>query len=147
MKENSKRIMTVSGAIMTALAIALSLLAFLTVTTRAATGTGMPAMSDVIPGEDGTSALPLPEAGNVDTDDVVTPNDTTRTPTVTTSTPNAGSTPSGTTAGTPGAASGDGTDTGMAEEDGGSILGAVIAVIVVVAIILAVIALMPRKKR
>lgn len=144
MKENSKRIMTVSGAMMTALAIALSMLAFITVTTRAATGTGMPAMSDIIPGEDGTSALTLPEAGNVDTNDVVTPNDTTRTPMTLlpepTSRPSVTNSPDVTS-------SPSGTDTDMTEEDGGSILGAVIAVIVVVAIILVVIALIPRKKK
>ena len=145
MKENYKRIMTVSGALMTALAIALSMLAFLTVTARAATGTGMPSMSEIIPGEDGTSALTLPEGGNVDTNDVVTPNDTTRTPM--TILPEPTSRPSVTN--TPGAVSSapDGTDTGMAEDDGGGILGAVIAVIVVVAIILVVIALIPRKKK
>ena len=138
MKENSKRIMTVSGAIITALAIALSMLAFLTVTIGAATGTGMPAMSDVIPGEDGTSALTLPEGGDVDTNDVITPDDTSRAPV--TLLPEPTTRPGTTTA--PG-----GTDTGMMEEDGGSILGAVIAVIVVAAIILVVIALMPRKKK
>ena len=146
MKENSKRIMTVSGAVMTALAIALSMLAFLTVTTRAATGTGMPAMTDIIPDKDGTSALTLPEAGNVDTNDVVTPNDTTRSPMTIlpepTSRPSVTSSPALTSA-----PAGTATDTGMIEEEGGSILGAVIAVIVVVAIILVVIALIPRKKR
>ena len=143
MKQNSVRFMTVSGALMTALAIALSMLAFLTVSTRAATGTGMPSMSDVIPGEDGTSALTLPEGGNVDTNDVVTPNDTTRTPM--TILPEPTSRPSVTN--TPGVTSApDGTDTGMADDGGGSMLGAVIAVIVVVAIILVVIALIPRKK-
>ena len=60
MNANSKRILTVAGAVMTALAIALSMLAFLTVTTRAATGTGMPAMTDIIPDADGTSSLPFP---------------------------------------------------------------------------------------
>ena len=147
MKENSKRIMTVSGAVMTALAIALSMLAFLTLTTRAVTGTGMPAMSDIIPGEDGTSVIPFPESGNVDSDDVVTPDDSTRSPM--TVLPESSARPSVTN--TPGATSsapdGTGADTGMMEEDGGSILGAVIAVIVVVAIILVVIALIPRKKR
>ena len=143
MKENSRRIMTVSGAVMTALAIALSMLAFLTVTTRAATGTGMPAISDIIPGEDGTSALTLPEAGNVDTNDVVTPNDTTRTPMTLLPEPTARPSVTNSPAVTSSPA---GTDTGMAEEDGGSMLGAVIAVIVVVAIILVVIALIPRKK-
>ena len=116
------------------------MLAFLTVTSRAATGTGMPAMTDLIPGEDGTSALPFPEAGNVDTDDVVTPNDSTRTPVTilpeTSARPATTSTPDAT-----------GTDSGMTEDEGGSVLGAVIAVIVVVAVILVVIALMPRKKR
>ena len=146
MKENSGRIMTITGALMTALAIALSMLAFVAVTTRAATGTGMPAMSDLIPDADGTSALTLPEAGDVDTNDVVTPNDTTRTPMTVlpepTTRPAVTSTPAVTSA-----PDGTGTDTGMMEEEGGSILGAVIAVIVVVAVILVVIALMPRKKR
>ena len=140
MKENSGRIMTITGALMTALAIALSMLAFVAVTTRAATGTGMPAMTDLIPGEDGTSALPFPEAGNVDTDDVVTPNDSTRTPVTilpeTSARPATTSTPDAT-----------GTDSGMTEDEGGSVLGAVIAVIVVVAVILVVIALMPRKRK
>ena len=144
MNANSKRILTVAGAVMTALAIALSMLAFLTVTTRAATGTGMPAMTDIIPDADGTSALTLPEAGNVDTDDVVTPDDSTRTPVTIlpepTTRPAVTSSPASTSAP-------DGTDTGMLEEEGGSILGAVIAVIVVVAVILVVIALMPRKKK
>ena len=146
MNANSKRILTVAGAVMTALAIALSMLAFLTVTTRAATGTGMPAMTDIIPAADGTSSLPFPEAGNVDTDDVVTPDDSTRTPVTIlpepTTRPAATSSPTSTSA-----PDGTGTDTGMLEEEGGSILGAVIAVIVVVAVILVVIALMPRKKR
>ena len=139
MNENTKRFLTVSGAVMTALAIALSMLAFFTVATRAATGTGMPAVSDIIPGADGTSALTLPEGGNVDTDDVLTPDDTTRTPV--TLLPESSARPSSTSA-----PAVSGTDTGMAEEDGGGMLGAVIAVIVVVAIILVVIALIPRKK-
>ncbi len=147
MNEMKKRLLTVGGAVMTALAIALSLLAFVAVNVSAATDTGSSAMSDIIPGEDGTSVLPLPEGGNVDSDDVLTPDDTPRTPAVT-STPDAGSTPSGTTAGTPGTTGGDGTDSGNAgEDDGGGIMGAIIAVIVVVAIILVVIALIPRKKK
>lgn len=151
MRENNQRLLTVSGAVFTALAIALSLLAFVALNVGAATGTGMPAVSDIIPGEDGTSALTLPEGGNVDTNDVLTPDDTTRTPAATvlpdlttrpnvTGVPGATNSPTGTTAL-------DGTDTGMLEEDGGGIMGAIIAVIVVVAIILVVIALIPRKKR
>lgn len=144
MNERSGRILTVAGALVTAVSIALSMLAFVAINAYAATGTGMPAMSDIIPDENETSALPLPEGGNVDTNDVVTPNDTTRTPMTLlpepTSRPSVTNSPSVTS--TP-----DGTDTGMMEDDGGGILGAIIAVIVVVAIILVVIALIPRKKR
>ena len=129
----------------TVLSMALAMLAFVTVTSFAETGTGMPAMSDVIPGEDGTSAISLPEAGNVDSD-VLTPDDSTRIPAVTSEAPMT-TRPATTTARPSTATSPDGTDTGMLEEEGGSILGAIIAVIVVVAIILVVIALIPRKKR
>ncbi|MBQ4140755.1 MAG: hypothetical protein IJD70_05415 [Clostridia bacterium] len=143
MSENKKRVLTVGGAAISALSIALALLAFVCVNVSAATGTGMPAVSDIIPGEDGTSALTLPEGGNVDSDDVLTPDDTSRTPA--TILPEPTTRPDVTN--TPGATSGpDGTDTGMTDEDGGGILGAIIAVIVVVAIILVVIALIPRKK-
>ena len=147
MKERTKRFITVSGSVLTALSIALALLAFVTVTSLAATDTGMPSMSDIIPGEDGTSALPLPEGGNVDSD-VLTPDDSTRTPTpsMTSETPTT-TRPATTTTRPSTTTSPDGTDTGMLEEEGGSILGAIIAVIVVVAIILVVIALIPRKKR
>ena len=131
--------LTVGGAMLTVLAIALSLLSFAVVNIGAATT--MPSVSDMIPGEDGTSALTLPEGGNVDTNDVLTPDDTTRTPTSTVR-PEVTSRPGTTTA-----PDGTGTDTGMLEEDGDGILGAIIAVIVVVAIILVVIALLPRKKR
>ena len=144
MKERTKRLLTVGGSVLTALSIALSLLAFVTVTSFAATDTGMPAVSDIIPDENGTSAISLPEAGNVDSD-VLTPDDSTRTP-VTTDAP-ATTTRPATTASPSTTTSPDGTDTGMLEEEGGSILGAIIAVIVVVAIILVVIALIPRKKR
>jgi hypothetical protein len=140
MNENTKRIMTVTGAVLTALAIALSMLAFLTVTARAATGTGMPAMTDIIPDKDGTSALTLPEGGNADSDDVLTPDDTTRAPV--TLVPESSARPA-----TSSAPAVTGTDTGMLEEEGGGMLGAVIAVIAVVAIILVVIALIPRKKK
>ena len=145
MKERTKRFITVSGSMLTALSIALALLAFVTVTSLAATDTGMPSMSDIIPGEDGTSAISLPEGGNVDSD-VLTPDDSTRTP-VTSERPATTTRPAQTTARPSTTTSPDGTDTGMLEEDGGSILGAIIAVIVVVAVILVVIALIPRKKR
>ncbi len=150
MNEHSKRILTVAGTLMTAIAIALSMLAFVAINAYAATGTGMPSMSDIIPGEDGTSVLPLPEGGNVDSDDVLTPDDTTRTPMTIlpepTSRPDVTSAPGATNS--PGATNtGDGTDSGMTEDDGGGIMGAIIAVIVVVAIILVVIALIPRKKK
>ena len=145
MKKNAKRIVAVSGALVTALSIALSLLAFVTVTTLAVTDTAMPAMSDIIPDENGTSAIPLPEAGNVDSD-VMTPDDNTRAP-VTTDAPATTTKPSTTTARPSTTTAPGGTDTGMLEEEGGSILGAIIAVIVVVAVILVVIALLPRKKR
>jgi hypothetical protein len=146
MKERTKRLLTVGGSVLTALSIALSLLAFVTVTSFAATDTGMPAMSDIIPDENGTSAISLPEAGNVDSD-VMTPDDSTRTPVVTSEAPATTTRPATTTARPSTTTSPDGTDTGMLEEEGGSILGAIIAVIVVVAIILVVIALIPRKKR
>ena len=145
MKERTKRFITVSGSVLTALSIALALLAFVTVTSLAATDTGMPSMSDIIPGEDGTSAISLPEGGNVDSD-VLTPDDSTRTPSMTNETPTT-TRPATTTARPSTTTSPDGTETGMLEEEGGSILGAIIAVIVVVAIILVVIALIPRKKR
>ena len=147
MKERTKRFITVSGSVLTALSIALALLAFVTVTSLAATDTGMPSMSDIIPDENGTSAISLPEGGNVDSD-VLTPDDSTRTPTpsMTSETPTT-TRPATTTARPSTTTSPDGTDTGMLEEEGGSILGAIIAVIVVVAIILVVIALIPRKKR
>lgn len=147
MKERTKRFITVSGSMLTALSIALALLAFVTVTSLAATDTGMPSMSDIIPDENGTSALPLPEGGNVDSD-VLTPDDSTSTPTpsMTSETPTT-TRPATTTVRPSTTTSPDGTDTGMLEEEGGSILGAIIAVIVVVAIILVVIALIPRKKR
>ena len=142
MNENCKRILTIAGAVMTALSIALSMLAFLSLSVYAETGTGMPAISDIIPGEDGTSMIPFPESGNVDSDDVVTPDDSTRSPVTvpesTTSRPGSANTGTADTA--------DGTDTGMADEEGGGVLGAIIAVIAVVAIILVVIALIPRKK-
>ena len=146
MKEQTKRICAVGGAVLTALSIALSLLAFVTVSVFAATDTVMPALSDVIPDENGTSALPLPDGGNVDSD-VLTPDDTTLTPEVTTRTPAVTTSPASTTA-RPSTTTAvpDGTDTGMVEEEGGGILGAIIAVIVVVAVILVVIALIPRKK-
>ncbi len=145
MKERTKRICAVGGSVLTALSIALSLLAFVAIGVYAATDTGMPMMSDVIPDENGTSALPLPEGGNVDSD-VVTPNDSSRTPSMTSETPTTTTPPATTTARPATTTSPDGTDTGMAEEEGGGILGAIIAVIVVVAIILVVIALIPRKK-
>ena len=137
MKENTKRIMTVSGAVLTALAIALSLLALLSVPARAATGSAVPGLTDVIPGDTPTLTLP-------DTDDVLTPDDTTGTPA--TRLPDATSRPSATTSPALTTAPG-GTDTAPIADDGGSIVGAVIAVVVVAAVILAVIALMPRKKR
>lgn len=145
MKERTKRFITVSGSMITALSMALALLAFVTISSLAATDTGMPSMSDIIPGEDGTSDISLPEGGNVDSD-VLTPDDSTRTPSMTNETPTT-TRPATTTARPSTTTSPDGTDTGMLEEEGGSILGAIIAVIVVVAIILVVIALIPRKKR
>ena len=145
MKERTKRFITVSGSMITALSMALALLAFVTISSLAATDTGMPSMSDIIPGEDGTSAISLPEGGNVDSD-VLTPDDSTRTPSMTNETPTT-TRPATTTARPSTTTSPDGTDTGMLEEEGSSILGAIIAVIVVVAIILVVIALIPRKKR
>ncbi len=146
MKERTKRLITVGGSVLTALSIALSLLAFVTVTSFAETGTGMPSMSDIIPDENGTSAISLPEGGNVDSD-VLTPDDSSRTPSMTSETPTTTARPATTTSPSASTTSPDGTDTGMLEEEGGSILGAIIAVIVVVAIILVVIALIPRKKR
>ena len=86
MKERTKRFITVSGSMITALSMALALLAFVTISSLAATDTGMPSMSDIIPGEDGTSAISLPEGGNVDSD-VLTPDDSTRTPSMTNETP------------------------------------------------------------
>ena len=145
MKERTQRIVTVCSSVMTAISISLSLLAFIAIGVFAATDTGMPSMSDIIPGEDGTSAISLPEGGNVDSD-VLTPDDSTRTPSITSETPTT-TRPATTTARPSTTTSPDGTDTGMLEEEGGSILGAIIAVIVVVAIILVVIALIPRKKR
>ena len=136
MNETGKRMLTVGGAVITVLAIALSLLSFVAVSTAAATS--MPSVTDIIPGEDGTSALTLPEGGLVDSD-VLTPDDSTRSP-ADTARPNATVRPDATTAP-------DGSDTDMTEEGGGGVLGAIIAVIVVVAIILVVIALIPRKKR
>ena len=145
MKERTRRFCTVLGSMLTALSIALSLLAFVAIGVYAATDTGMPMMSDVIPDENGTSALPLPEGGNVDSD-VLTPDDSTRTPAVTSEAPTT-TRPATTTARPSVTTAPDGTDTGMLEDEGGGgILGAIIAVIVVVAIILVVIALIPRKK-
>ena len=146
MKERTKRIIAVCGSALTALSLSLSLLALVAIGVFAATDTVMPAMSDVIPDENGTSVIPLPEGGNVDSD-VLTPDDSTLTPAATTS-PSATTTrPAATTARPSATTSPDGTDTGMLEEEGGGILGAIIAVIVVVAIILVVIALIPRKKQ
>ncbi len=146
MKERTKRFCTVGGSVLTALSIALSLLAFISIGVFAATDTGTPMMSDIIPDESGTSALPLPEGGNVDSD-VLTPDDSSRTPSMTSETPTT-TRPATTTARPSATTSPDGTDTGMADgEEGGGILGAIIAVIVVVAIILVVIALIPRKNR
>ncbi len=145
MKERTQRFCAVCGSVLTALSIALSLLAFVAIGVFAATDTGTPMMSDIIPGENGTSALPLPEGGNVDSD-VLTPDDSTRTPSMTNETPTT-TRPATTTARPSTTTSPDGTDTGMVDgEEGGGILGAIIAVIVVVAIILVVIALIPRKK-
>ena len=146
MKERTKRICAVCGSALTALSIALSLLAFVAIGAYASTDTGAPMMSDIIPDENGTSALPLPEGGNVDSD-VLTPDDSTRTPTVTSEAPTT-TRPATTTARPSTTTSPDGTDTGMLEdEEGGGVLGAIIAVIVVVAIILVVIALIPRKNK
>ena len=146
MKERTKRLFAVGGSVLTALSIALSLLAFVAIGVFAATDTGMPGMSDIIPGEDGTSALTLPEDGNVDSD-VLTPDDSSRTPSMTSETPTTTTRPATTTARPATTTSPDGTDTGMADgEEGGGILGAIIAGIVVVAIRLVVIALIPRKK-
>jgi len=143
MNENCKRVLTVAGAVMTALSIALSMLAFLSLSVYAETGTGMPAISDIIPGENGTSVIPFPESGNVDSDDVVTPDDSTRSPA--TAAPESTVRP-GTVNTSDASVTADGTDTGAADEEGGGVLGAIIAVIAVVAIILVVIALIPRKK-
>ncbi len=146
MKEKTKRICTIGASVLTALSIALSLLAFVAIGVFAATDTGMPMMTDIIPGENGTSALPLPDGGNVDSD-VLTPDDSTRTPSMTNETPTTTARPATTTARPATTTSPDGTDTGMIDgEEGGGILGAIIAVIVVVAIILVVIALIPRKR-
>ncbi|MGM9641760.1 MAG: hypothetical protein ACI3XI_00990 [Eubacteriales bacterium] len=132
MTEIKRRIMTVGGCIVTAAAIALALLAFVAVNVSAVTGTAVPPASDLIPdGSDvtlpgmGDTTLPDNITGG-DTNDVLTPDDTTRAP-ASTSTPDT---------------TGD-----MAEDAGNGILGAVIAVIVVVAIILVVIALIPKKKQ
>ena len=146
MKERTQRIVTVCSSVMTAISIALSLLAFVAIGVNAATDTGMPMMSDIIPGENGTSALPLPDGGNVDSD-VLTPDDSSRTPSMTSETPTQTTRPATTTARPATTTSPEGTDTGMVDgEEGGGILGAIIAVIVVVAIILVVIALIPRKR-
>ena len=146
MKERTQKFCAVCGSVLTALSIALSLLAFVAIGVFAATDTGVPMMSDIIPDENGTSALPLPEGGNVDSD-VLTPDDSTRTPSMTNETPTTTTRPATTTARPATTTSPDGTDTGMVDgEEGGGILGAIIAVIVVVAIILVVIALIPRKK-
>ena len=145
MKERTKRLCAVGGSVLTALSLALSLLAFVSIGVYAATGTGSPSMSDVIPDENGTSVLPLPEGGNVDSD-VLTPDDSTLLPEVTSQTPEVTTRPATTTARPSTTTSPDGTDTGMIEEEGGGMLGAIIAVIVVVAVILAVIALIPRKR-
>ena len=146
MKEKTKRICTVGGSVLTALSIALSLLAFVAIGVFAATDTGMPMMTDIIPDENGTSALPLPDGGNVDSD-VLTPNDSSRAPSMTSETPAQTTRPATTTARPSTTTTPDGTDTGMVDgEEGGGILGAIIAVIVVVAIILVVIALIPRKR-
>ena len=138
MTERSKRLCAVFGSVLSALSIALALLAFVSIGAFAATDTVMPAASDVIPDENGTSVLPLPEDGNVDSDTMV-PGDTTRAPALTSDSPVTTARPATTT-------SPAGTDTGMLEEEGGGMLGAIIAVIVVVAIILVVIALIPRKR-
>ncbi len=135
MTDTKKRILTVGGTLITAAAIALSLLAFVAVNAHAATGTAMPSVSDIVP--DGSMPLPgdvsLPNNITSDgTDDVMSPDSTTRAPAVTTR-------PAGT----------EGTDTTspVTGDEGSGILGAVIAVIVVVAIILVVIALIPKKAR
>ena len=138
MTERTKRLCAVCGSVLSALSIALALLAFVSIGVFAETDTGMPAVSDVIPDENGTSVLPLPEDGNVDSDTMI-PGDTTLSPALTSDLPVTTARPDTTT-------SPAGTDTGMLEEEGGGMLGAIIAVIVVVAIILVVIALIPRKK-
>ena len=145
MTERTKRLCAICGSALTALSIALALLAFVSIGVFAATDTVMPAASDIIPDENGTSVLPLPEGGNVDSD-VLTPGDTTLSPSLTSETPSTTARPATTTEKTSTTTSPDGTDTGMLEEEGGGMLGAIIAVIVVVAIILVVIALMPRKR-
>ena len=146
MKERTKRICTVCSSVMAAVSIALSLLAFVAIGVFAATDTGMPMMSDIIPDENGTSALPLPDGGNVDSD-ILTPDDSSRTPSMTSENPTTTARPATTTARPATTTSPDGTDTGATDgEEGGGILGAIIAVIVVVAIILVVIALIPRKR-
>ena len=138
MTERTKRLCAVCGSVLSALSIALALLAFVSIGVFAETDTGMPAVSDVIPDENGTSVLPLPEDGNVDSDTMI-PGDTTLSPALTSDLPVTTARPDTTTSPT-------GTDTEMLEEEGGGMLGAIIAVIVVVAIILVVIALIPRKK-
>ena len=138
MTERTKRLCAVCGSVLSALSIALALLAFVSIGVFAETDTGMPAVSDVIPDENGTSVLPLPEDGNVDSDTMM-PGDTTLSPALTSDLPVTTARPDTTT-------SPAGTDTGMLEEEGGGMLGAIIAVIVVVAIILVVIALIPRKR-
>ena len=64
MTERTKRLCAVFGSVLSALSIALALLAFVSIGAFAATDTGMPAASDIIPDENGTSVLPLPENGN-----------------------------------------------------------------------------------
>lgn len=119
-----RRIMTVGGCIITAAAIALALLAFVAVNVSAATGTAVAPESDLIPD---ASDVTLPNnITSGDTNDVLTPDDTTRAP-ASTSAPDT---------------TGD-----MAEDTGNGVLGAIIAIIVVVAIILVVIALIPKKKK
>jgi hypothetical protein len=136
MKETTKRLLTVGGAVVTVLALALSLLSF-AVISAGATGS-MPPAGGIIPGESGTSSLTLPEGGNVDTNDALTPDDSTLAPAVT-SAPGSSARPDSTSSPV--------SDTSIVEDDGNGVLGAIIAVVVVVAIILVVIALIPRKKR
>ncbi len=137
MNEVKRRILTVGGTLITAAAIALSMLAFVAFNVNAATGTAMPSVSDLLP--DGS--MPMPGDGTLpnnitseNTDDVLTPDSTTRSPAATTSRPAGTAGPSDSTS-------------AVTDDEGGGILGAVIAVIVVVAIILVVIALIPKKAR